>query len=452
MCVRTYVCVCVCVCVESQEWTPTSVTEFSECGSGHRVKEKEGLVASAASSSRGAEKVDIHPILEELDQHRARSMDLSTKLEDACQRIGEMEIQVEEEIEKRVDLEQKLEQEKERFDEASEREKRVANEKQMVQFTLDSIMQDKKEKEKLLKELKDQVKDLQEERTKQEETHRQQIHEKEEELLRLTEIEEQWKVHKSEVTILDETHLGGGGWGEVKVASFRGIHVAVKSLYQSIRSGYYDQLFVREMNMASRIRHPNLVQFIGACMDEEKDEGMLILMELFPTSLRKELEKPDFKMSNEVCKFITLDIARALNYLHLMRPDPFIHRDISSANVLLEPVGGKRGWRAKVTDYGSVNLQKLAETTGPGNVSYASPEARGANAGQQSTKMDVFSFGVLVLEMCTGHFPDESKRKREIASLRDPFWVNTVVKCINESPEMRPTAAVLVKDLESSLS
>ena len=104
---------------------------------------------------------------------------------------------------------------------------------------------------------------------------------------RAEQVERQWVVEKKEIHITEEV-LGGGGWGEVKVAEFRGTRVAAKSLYQAIRTGrYYRQLFIREMNMAARIRHPNLVQFIGACMEG----GMVILTELLPTSLRKELER-----------------------------------------------------------------------------------------------------------------------------------------------------------------
>ena len=116
--------------------------------------------------------------------------------------------------------------------------------------------------------------------------------------------------------------------------------------------------------------------------------GMVILTELLPTSLRRELERGGGHMSLQL-KSISLDVARALNYLHLMQPDPIIHRDISSANVLLEPLAGQ-SWRAKVTDYGSVNFQQQLKTVGPGSLVYAPPEAR--TPALQSPKMDIFSF------------------------------------------------------------
>ena len=127
--------------------------------------------------------------------------------------------------------------------------------------------------------------------------------------------------------------------------------------------------FKREMDMASRIRHPNLLQFIGATQEGQ----MVILTELMFTSVRRELER-EVDFSPEAVSPIALDVARALNYLHLMRPDPLIHRDISSANVLLQPLPHGH-WRAKVSDYGTVNLQRNLTTVYPGNACYSAPEA-----------------------------------------------------------------------------
>ena len=231
--------------------------------------------------------------------------------------------------------------------------------------------------------------------------------------------------------------------GEVRVAKFRGTKVAAKSLHQDIRA-YYHQLFIREMNMASRIRHPNLVQFIGACMED----GMVILTELMPTSLRRELEREDYHMTADQLIVISLDVAKALNYLHQMQPDPVIHRDISSANVLLEPLADQQ-WRAKVTDYGSVNFQRQLRTVGPGSIVYASPEA--SNPALQSPKMDIFSFGVLLIEMCAKSFPEVSARERLIASIRDPEWVGLIRRCTHQSGDDRPSADQIITELQQRL-
>uniref|UniRef100_A0A1X7UZ70 Protein kinase domain-containing protein n=1 Tax=Amphimedon queenslandica TaxID=400682 RepID=A0A1X7UZ70_AMPQE len=85
---------------------------------------------------------------------------------------------------------------------------------------------------------------------------------------------------------MTERILERGGWGEVRVASFHGLEVAAKVLHETIISEYNVSLFSREMNIASKIRHPNLLQFIGATTEGNP----MILTELMPTSLRKELE------------------------------------------------------------------------------------------------------------------------------------------------------------------
>ena len=257
-----------------------------------------------------------------------------------------------------------------------------------------------------------------------------------------TQSETQWVVRREEIQ-LTGPELGRGGWATVSVATFRGVQVAAKCIHHQIVSQYNRHIFRREMNMAARIRHPNLVQFIGATVEGE----MIILTELMPTSLRKELEKSnDSLMSPAVVSSIGLDVAKALNYLHLMQPDPIIHRDISSANVLLEPLPLGR-WRAKVTDYGSVNLQQQLETVGPGNPTYAAPEANDPRL--QCPKMDIFSLGILLLETLTGEFPSESDRSRLMGSVNHPGLLELIQRCLSQRKEDRPTASDIISELNN---
>ena len=192
-----------------------------------------------------------------------------------------------------------------------------------------------------------------------------------------------WVVSKEEVTITQEV-LGGGAYGEVKVAVFRSLRVAAKSLHGMIISDYNKDVFYREMDIASRVRHPNLVQFIGAT----RVDTPIILTEIMTTSLYNELQKKS--LTRFQILDISCDVASALNYLHLWTPDPIIHRDISSPNVLLGPTVGD-SFKAKVADYGAANLQQRAMTFMPGNPAYASPESTSRDPKSQTPAMDVYS-------------------------------------------------------------
>ena len=130
--------------------------------------------------------------------------------------------------------------------------------------------------------------------------------------------ERHWLLQRGEIRMTNQK-LGKGGWAKVKVAEFRGERVAAKVLYKDLQSPYYHDVFAREMNMASRCRHPNLVQFIGASMDEE----MVILMELMPTNLSQHLTSNAPAIPSAAFRIsVSLDVAKALNYLHLMQPHP----------------------------------------------------------------------------------------------------------------------------------
>ena len=250
-------------------------------------------------------------------------------------------------------------------------------------------------------------------------------------------LKKQWVVKESEIQFTEE-ELGSGGWGIVRISLFRGTRVAAKTIHKQIHSEHNQQVFLREMNMAARLRHPNLVQFIGATLEG----NMVILSELLPTSLRSELEKEPMPLSQTCC--IGMDVARALNYLHLMQPDPFIHRDISSANVLLERLPLNQ-WKAKVADYGSVNLQCQLKTQNPGSPPYSAPEA--CNPKEQSTKMDIYSFGALLLEMLTGELPVPEERNRLLTYIRKEKLLEIIQNCLNENRYVRPNASTVMAQL-----
>ena len=240
-------------------------------------------------------------------------------------------------------------------------------------------------------------------------------------------LKSSWTVQSKEIQVIEGRPLGVGGWGEVRVAMFRGVKVAAKFIHEAIISPHNIDLFVREMNIAACVRHPNLLLFIGASLEENKP---IIITELMQANLRSIIQT----LSRDHVVTIGTDVACALNYLHLMKPDPIIHRDVSSANVLLEPIGSGN-WRAKVSDYGSANFVSMVTTTGPGNASYAAPES--SNPEVQSPKMDVYSYGILLLEMATVQFPDH---KLQATRLKTLLWQEMAVlirRCISEDPASR---------------
>ena len=178
-----------------------------------------------------------------------------------------------------------------------------------------------------------------------------------------------WVISRDQIQ-LTEKFLGKGGWGSVFEGKYCGCTVAVKEIYEDLLnvSSHNRELLEREMNIASKCRHPCLLQFIGATNDER---SALFVTELMEKSLRKLLEQRSLSTAEVVV--ISLDVARALNYLHQKKPRPIIHRDISSANVLLWRQADR--WRGKVSDYGAANFMQHTMSVCPGAPIYSAPEA-----------------------------------------------------------------------------
>ena len=178
-----------------------------------------------------------------------------------------------------------------------------------------------------------------------------------------------WVISRDQIQ-LTEKCIGKGGWGSVVEGKYCGCTVAVKQIYEVLLnlSSHNREMFEREMSIASKCRHPCLLQFIGATNDEGSP---LFVTELMETSLRKLLEQRSLSTAEVVV--ISLDVARALNYLHQKKPRPIIHRDISSANVLLWRQADQ--WRGKVSNYGAANFMQHTLSVCPGAAVYSAPEA-----------------------------------------------------------------------------
>jgi len=163
--------------------------------------------------------------------------------------------------------------------------------------------------------------------------------------------------------------------------------------------------FEQECEFLSAIKHPNIVQYLGTHTDE--DTGLpVLLMELMDENLTHYLEAATKPLPLHIQVNFSLDIASALAYLH---SNNLLHRDLSSNNVLLL---AER--RAKITDFGMSQLEKINSrmtptTQCPGTLVYMPPEALKENP-HHTDKLDVFSFGVLLLQMLTCKFPEPTER------------------------------------------
>jgi serine/threonine protein kinase len=204
--------------------------------------------------------------------------------------------------------------------------------------------------------------------------------------------------------------IGNGGFGSVyKGVMQDGSKVAIKQLDQASKQG--EQEFRVEVDVLSCLHSPYLLALIGYCADHDH---RLLVYEFMPNGSLQEHLYSDGSPSNppkldwETRMRIALDAARGLEYLHECIDPPVIHRDFKSSNILLD-----RNYHAKVSDFG---LAKLGSDKVGGHVStrvlgtqgYVAPEY--ALTGHLTTKSDVYSYGVVLLELLTGRVPVDMKR------------------------------------------
>ena len=213
------------------------------------------------------------------------------------------------------------------------------------------------------------------------------------------------------VELFKEDTLGTGSYGGVCKARCDGLPCAAKIMHPTLfdlrdpGTVSYLQRFEEECRLLSSARHPNVVQYLGTYRDPETRLPVL-LMELCDESLSRFLERSPRPIPYHIQVNIAHDIALALVYLHL---NNITHRDLTANNVLM--IAGVRG---KVTDFGmsklaSVNPRMTPLTLCPGNVQYMSPEAL-EEPPSYTHKLDVFSFGVLLVQIMTRQFPNPGPR------------------------------------------
>lgn len=199
-----------------------------------------------------------------------------------------------------------------------------------------------------------------------------------------------------------ENILGQGGFGTVYKGELHdGTKIAVKRMEGGVIAGKGLTEFKSEIAVLTKVRHRHLVALLGYCLDGNEK---LLVYEYMPQGT---LSRHVFNWAEEGLKplewtrrlTIALDVARGVEYLHGLAHQSFIHRDLKPSNILLGD-----DMRAKVADFGLVRLapegKGSIETRIAGTFGYLAPEY--AVTGRVTTKVDIFSFGVILMELITG--------------------------------------------------
>ncbi|GLT76077.1 hypothetical protein SLA2020_477580 [Shorea laevis] len=266
-------------------------------------------------------------------------------------------------------------------------------------------------------------------------------------------------------------YIGSGGYGKVYRGTLpNGELIAIKRTQQGSKQGALE--FKTEIELLSRVHHKNVVGLLGFCF--ERHEQTLIYEYVPNGSLNETLSgKSGIRVDWTKRLKISLDAARGLTYLHELANPPIIHRDIKSANILLD-----QHLTAKVADFGLSKAISDSEkghvtTQVKGTMGYMDPEYYMTH--QLTEKSDVYSFGVLLLELITARKPiergkhivkevrmamDKAKDLSSLHQILDPIildaslkglenFVNLAMSCVEESGVDRPKMSEVVKEIEN---
>eukprot|EP00002_Diphylleia_rotans_P012917 TRINITY_DN2522_c0_g1_i4.p1 TRINITY_DN2522_c0_g1~~TRINITY_DN2522_c0_g1_i4.p1 ORF type:complete len:1709 (-),score=377.78 TRINITY_DN2522_c0_g1_i4:217-5343(-) len=256
--------------------------------------------------------------------------------------------------------------------------------------------------------------------------------------------------------------IGSGAFGDVYKGQWRGTDVAIKRL----RSGFVKKQdldsFKQEISTMVGLRHPNILLYMGACMNP----ASLCLVCEFMTngSLYDLLHDKNSEISEEEKVQFMVDIAKGMSYLHSSNP-PILHHDLKSLNILIDDRG-----KGKISDFGLSHLQNnQTAAAGAGSLLWLAPEVI---LGQKYTSSaDVYSFGIIMWEILERKEPFEgitpvsvaymvSKGERPKLRIKvEPSLLKLMNDCWGAGPNMRPNfseiSTILVqseKSIRSSFS
>ena len=193
--------------------------------------------------------------------------------------------------------------------------------------------------------------------------------------------------------------IGGGGVGLIHRGRLGREAVALKTLFDARVDARLKQEFLDEVLVLSRLRHPNIVKFLGANV---QPPHLFFAMELCTTSLYNELHVHQVRFATAEKLRFAAQTASAMRYLHERSP-PVIHRDLKSLNLLLTPDDSIR-----LCDFGLVH----AASALAGTPAYMAPELLQNRSYNKA--VDVYAFGMLLWELFTGDVPYQGFELTEI--------------------------------------
>eukprot|EP00731_Ephydatia_muelleri_P005143 Em0002g1319a len=213
--------------------------------------------------------------------------------------------------------------------------------------------------------------------------------------------------------------LGAGAYGKVYGISYNGAPCIAKSLHDILMGrGLYEAVpseqtkslftkFVQECHLHSKLRHPNIVQFIGVEYgnDPQNNNDLRLVMERMDTDLKSWFELiPNIPLAIKLS--VLRDVSAGLLYLHSFNPH-IIHGDLTTTNILLT-----QDWRAKIADFGN-SVDENILSTAPGALIYMPPEAF-VKPLTYDTKLDIFSFGVVSVFTVIQAVPQGCGKREEL--------------------------------------
>ncbi|XP_057478371.1 probable serine/threonine-protein kinase SIS8 [Actinidia eriantha] len=247
--------------------------------------------------------------------------------------------------------------------------------------------------------------------------------------------------------------IGIGSYGEVYRADLNSTEVAVKKFMDQDISGDALTQFKSEVEIMLRLRHPNVVLFMGAVTHPP---NLSILTEYLPRgSLYKLLHRPNNQLDDKRRVRMALDVARGMNYLHTSHPT-IVHRDLKTPNLLVD-----KNWVVKVSDFGLSRMQHhtfLSSKSIAGTPEWMAPEVLRNEPSNE--KSDVYSFGVILWELATLRVPwtgmnsmqvvgavGFQNRHLEITEEIDPTAAQIIMDCWHPNPQSRPSFGQLISQL-----